>query len=45
MLLISAIVAVFIADTFIEFLISINFFMFIDMLLAFGAWLYYKTDL
>jgi len=45
MLVISAISSAFIADTFILFLVSVGFFMFIDMLLAFGAWLYYKTDL
>lgn len=45
MLVISAIFSAFIADTFILFLVSVGFFMFIDMLLAFGAWLYYKTDL
>jgi hypothetical protein len=45
MLVISAIFSVFIADTFILFLVSVGFFMFIDMLLALGAWLYYKTDL
>lgn len=45
MLVISAIFSAFIADTFILFLVSVVFFMFIDMLLAFGAWLYYKTDL
>ncbi len=44
-LVISAVFSVFIADSLIMFLISIGMFMLIDMLLSFGAWLYYKTDL
>jgi hypothetical protein len=45
MLLICAVFAVCLADSFIMFLIIIGMFMFIDMILAFGAWLYYKSDL
>lgn len=35
----------FIVDSLNGFLICVVAFMFIDMLLAFGAWIYYKTDL
>lgn len=44
-ILISVIFAVFIADSLIMFLIIVGVFVSIDMLLSFGAWLYYKTDL
>lgn len=43
--IISSLFSLFIADSFNEFLITVFVFMSIDMLLAFGAWLYYKTDL
>jgi hypothetical protein len=45
MLIISAFVAVLIADTLNDFLITMGVLMIIDMLLALGAWIYYKIDL
>jgi len=44
-LVVSVIFSIFIADSYIECSIGVLFFMCIDMLLAFGAWLYYSTDL
>ncbi|WP_160061659.1 hypothetical protein [Psychromonas sp. L1A2] len=45
MIIISAFFSMFIADTFYSFLMTTAVFIFIDMAFAFGAWLYYKTDL
>jgi hypothetical protein len=44
-LAISTIFAVVITDSFSTFLMTIVVFMSIDMIFAFGAWLYYKNDL
>ena len=45
MLIISSIFSIFIADNLSGFFILLIVFLSIDLLLAFGAWLFYKTDL
>lgn len=45
MLLISVIFAIFLTNSIASFIITVGFFILIDILLALGAWLYYKTDL
>lgn len=45
MLFISSIFSIFLSDSIVSFIIMVGFFILIDLLLALGAWLYYKKDL
>jgi uncharacterized membrane protein len=45
MLIISMIFSIFLADSLTDFAFIVLFFIVIDMLLAFAAWLYYPTKL
>jgi hypothetical protein len=45
MLFISIVFSIFIADSYIEFLIVVGMFLLIDLMLVIAAWFYYRTDL
>ena len=45
MLFISSIFSIFLSDSIVSFIVMVGFFILIDLLLALGAWLYYKNDL